>query len=55
MAMLPLLFAVVWGVAAGSALDQTSPEVHKFTAKYVIGAEHDEPMPYEDKNNAHKR
>lgn len=52
---LGLLFAVVWGVGAGAALDQTVPAFHDKVEKYIVQADHNEPLPYEDKDNAHKR
>lgn len=35
-----ILFTLLFGAAAGSTLDQTVPEVHDFTAKYIVGADH---------------
>ncbi len=53
--MFGILFAVAFGIAAGSTLDQTQPAVHDFTAKYIVGADHSTEQPYDDKNNAHKK
>lgn len=35
-----VIFVLAGGVAAGTAIDQTVPPVHDFTAKYIVGAQH---------------
>lgn len=50
-----IIFTLVFGAAAGATIDQTQPKVHDTVAKYIVGAAHDEPQPFEDKDNAHKR
>lgn len=45
------VFGALFFFAAGSAADQTVPAVHDFTAEYIVGAEHSDDKPYEQRTS----